>query len=534
MPRFSPMRLRSGDGSVVGVMSGVSETIATDSEKNAARSRRQRLHRRAVSTGEADNALELEKKARHQQPDEPVHRNCDSFLSWSSEHSNYSGLINWAMTLLCLGGARLCLENILKYGILIDPPQWFMALNGGSFSLTDRHPSIFIVMYLLVHAFISLLLEKLLALGVVSVCLGVGLHVCNIVTVLLVPAVIHLLEIDVPLIGMLVISFACVVLTLKLISYVHVNKWCREYRTGRRRRCFSFTSTSLTYESVTEAVSEASTTELSPDSASVLSPEPASASLLSPRVLVSYPNNLSIADLVYFVAAPTLCYELNFPRSERIRVWFVCRRIAELIIGINVQVALFQQWMIPSVKNSLEPFTKLHLTHALERMLKMALPNHLLWILMFYLTFHSLFNLIAELLRFGDRRFYQDWWNSQDIMTFWRAWNVPVHRFAMRHLYLPLLRHRFSRSSASIAVFVISAFFHEYLVMVPLRLVRAWAFLGMVTQIPLACLTSVVRRKLSARLSNVMVWLSLIVGQPLAIMVYYHDYIIEFHRDLIV
>ena len=28
-----------------------------------------------------------------------------------------------------------------------------------------------------------------------------------------------------------------------------------------------------------------------------------------------YPNNVTLANMAYFMAVPTLCYELNFPRS---------------------------------------------------------------------------------------------------------------------------------------------------------------------------------------------------------------------------
>ncbi len=35
--------------------------------------------------------------------------------------------------------------------------------------------------------------------------------------------------------------------------------------------------------------------------------------------IVQYPNNLTLSDLYYFYLAPTLCYELNFPRMERTR-----------------------------------------------------------------------------------------------------------------------------------------------------------------------------------------------------------------------
>ncbi len=35
--------------------------------------------------------------------------------------------------------------------------------------------------------------------------------------------------------------------------------------------------------------------------------------------LVVYPANLTVSDIYYFWLAPTLCYELNFPRMKRIR-----------------------------------------------------------------------------------------------------------------------------------------------------------------------------------------------------------------------
>ena len=37
------------------------------------------------------------------------------------------------------------------------------------------------------------------------------------------------------------------------------------------------------------------------------------------NLLVAYPDNLTMRDMYYFWFAPTLCYELNFPRSGRIR-----------------------------------------------------------------------------------------------------------------------------------------------------------------------------------------------------------------------
>jgi len=64
--------------------------------------------------------------------------------------------------------------------------------------------------------------------------------------------------------------------------------------------------------------------------------------------LVQYPDNLTYRDLLYFLCAPTLCYELNFPRTSRVRKRFLLKRLLEVVIGVNVVMALFQQWIIPS------------------------------------------------------------------------------------------------------------------------------------------------------------------------------------------
>ena len=51
------------------------------------------------------------------------------------------------------------------------------------------------------------------------------------------------------------------------------------------------------------------------------------------------------------------------------------------------------------------------------------------------------------------------------------------------HVYQPLLRMGWSRMMAGTMVFAVSAFFHEYLVSVPLQMFRVWAFMGMLMQV---------------------------------------------------
>lgn len=248
----------------------------------------------------------------------------------------------------------------------------------------------------------------------------------------------------------------------------------------------------------------------------------------SRKKVVQYPKNLMLSDIYYFMVAPTLCYELNFPRSGRIRSSFLLRRAVEVVVGINLLMALAQQWIIPSVVNSLIPFSEMNLGLAAERILKLAIPNHMIWLTTFYLLFHSYLNTLAEILQFADRLFYKDWWNSVNVGVFWRTWNIPVHQWFVRHVYKPILGIKgCSKAIASTLVFFVSAILHEYAVSVPLQMFKAYAFLGMFLQLPLMGISKAAQRYMGNRGGNVIVWMSLIIGQPLALLMYYHDFVVQ-------
>ena len=64
----------------------------------------------------------------------------------------------------------------------------------------------------------------------------------------------------------------------------------------------------------------------------------------------------------------------------------------------------------------------------------LQIPNHLIWLTSFYLVFHSALNMSGEIMHFADREFYYGWWNANNLLEFWKTWNVPVHRFCVRHI----------------------------------------------------------------------------------------------------
>ncbi|XP_055401511.1 diacylglycerol O-acyltransferase 1 isoform X4 [Bubalus kerabau] len=397
------------------------------------------------------------------------HRLQDSLFSSDSGFSNYRGILNWCVVMLILSNARLFLENLIKYGILVDPIQVV------SLFLKDPYswPALCLVIVANIFAVAAFQVEKRLAVGALTEQAGLLLHGVNLATILCFPAAVAFLLESITPVGSVLALMVYTILFLKLFSYRDVNLWCRERRAGAKAKA------ALAGKKANGGAAQRT---------------------------VSYPDNLTYRDLYYFLFAPTLCYELNFPRSPRIRKRFLLRRLLEMLFLTQLQVGLIQQWMVPAIQNSMKPF---------------KVPNHLIWLIFFYWLFHSCLNAVAELMQFGDREFYRDWWNSESITYFWQNWNIPVHKWCIRHFYKPMLRRGSSKWAARTAVFLASAFFHEYLVSIPLRMFRLWAFTGMMAQIPLAW---IVGRFFRGNYGNAAVWLSLIIGQPVAVLMYVHDY----------
>uniref|UniRef100_A0A8C7XM53 O-acyltransferase n=1 Tax=Oryzias sinensis TaxID=183150 RepID=A0A8C7XM53_9TELE len=396
------------------------------------------------------------------------HKTQQSLLSSSSGYSNYRGVLNWCVVMLVLSNARLFLENLLKYGVLVDPVQVV------SLFLKDPYswPAACLVIVSNVFIVVALYTERQLSKGSFSERVGFLVHFVNLAVMLTFPPAVVLVLPSVTPVGGAFALGIYTILFLKLYSYKDVNLWCRELSTVKARKLVRS---------------------------------------------VCYPGNLTIRDMYYFVFAPTLCYELNFPRSPEIRMSFLLRRLFEMVR---------KHLMSESLNYNDRP--DMDLSRMTERLLRLAVPNHLLWLMFFYWFFHSSMNFTAELLRFGDRQFYKDWWNSESVTYFWQNWNIPVHKWCLRHFYKPLLRKGFSKIASQSAVFFLSAFFHEYLVSVPLRMFRLWAFTGMMAQLPLAWF---VGRFLRGNYGNAAVWISIIIGQPFAVLMYVHDYYVMHHKQ---
>jgi diacylglycerol O-acyltransferase-1 len=180
-----------------------------------------------------------------------------------------------------------------------------------------------------------------------------------------------------------------------------------------------------------------------------------------------YPQNITLKNLAYFWWAPTLVYQPVYPRTDKIRWDFVLKRLAEMV-SLSIVIWLASaQYAVPLLQNSLNHIAALDIVSILERIMKLSTISLFCWLAGFFLVFQSWLNALAEVMRFGDREFYGDWWNSVSIRMYWTSWNKPVYHFMKRHIYSPLIGRGVPPKLAQIIVFVFSGVLHELMVGIP-------------------------------------------------------------------
>jgi len=144
---------------------------------------------------------------------------------------------------------------------------------------------------------------------------------------------------------------------------------------------------------------------------------------------VKYPGNLTFANFLDYMLCPTLIYELEYPRTERVRIWYILEKAAATFGSIALMIVITEQYVLPAIQPILPPNT-IGMTVSQKVvelgwvLLDMLLPYYscpefpsdhrfiTLYLLAFYVIFECVLNVFAEVTRFADRGFYDAWWNS--------------------------------------------------------------------------------------------------------------------------
>ncbi|XP_029003489.1 sterol O-acyltransferase 1 [Betta splendens] len=248
-----------------------------------------------------------------------------------------------------------------------------------------------------------------------------------------------------------------------------------------------------------------------------------------PRVLAwskdktsSGPVVPQVSQYLYFLFAPTLIYRDNYPRNPVIRWGYVATNLLQVLGCLFYAYYVFVRLCIPqfhSISGQLFDLKAMVLC-----VFNSMLPGLLISLLGFFILLHCWLNAFAEMLRFADRMFYKDWWNSTSFANYYRTWNVVVHDWLYYYVYRDFLwmtGKRF-KPGAMLFVFTVSAVVHEYILAVGFGFFYPVLFCLFMTFGMMFNFILHDRRK--GPIWNIIMWASLFLGQGVLICLYSQEW----------
>lgn len=242
--------------------------------------------------------------------------------------------------------------------------------------------------------------------------------------------------------------------------------------------------------------------------------------LTSPMGNVTYPQNLTLSNFADYVLCPTLCYELEYPRTPSRSYLELFWKTLAVFGCVSLLTVISEEFIIPVLDES-----QLRLLNSrtwidsslifAETVSRMLFPFMVTFLLVFLVIFEYVLGAFAEITCFADRKFYSDWWNSLDWLEFSREWNIPVHNFFRRHVYSASRSVNLSRAASTGITFFISALAHELIMGCITRKFRGYGFTLMMMQMPIVAIQRMPWVRDQQLLNNIMFWISMITGLSL-------------------
>uniref|UniRef100_A0A8C5MIB6 O-acyltransferase n=1 Tax=Leptobrachium leishanense TaxID=445787 RepID=A0A8C5MIB6_9ANUR len=234
-----------------------------------------------------------------------------------------------------------------------------------------------------------------------------------------------------------------------------------------------------------------------------------------------------LSSYLYFLFCPCLIYRDSYPRTPYIRWSYVAKNFAQFLACVFFIYFVLVTLCIPVFTNmSKEPLSMrtlvlsiFHSTLPGNDVMHVHFADHILCL------FALLLNAFAEMLRFGDRMFYKDWWNSKSFSNYYRTWNVVVHDWLQYYVYrdiLWLFNRRF-REGAKLAAFMVSAIAHEYSLTLSL---------GFFYPVLFFVFNFALNDNRKSPLWNVLLWTFLFIGQAIQLCLYCQEWYAQIHCPL--
>ncbi|KAI9810397.1 MAG: acyl-CoA/sterol acyltransferase [Pycnora praestabilis] len=239
-----------------------------------------------------------------------------------------------------------------------------------------------------------------------------------------------------------------------------------------------------------------------------------------------YPRNLDLKNFSEYIVLPTCVYELEYPRQEHIKWSYVIEKTAATFGVLGVMIVISQAYIYPVVVQTVRmKEAGMPLRERLEEfpwlLVDLLFPFMMEYLLVWYVIWECILNVLAELTRFADRGFYADWWNSVSWDQYARDWNRPVHNFLLRHVYhSSISAFHLTRSSATLVTFLLSACVHELIMWCLFKKLRGYLMAMQMLQLPLVSLSRTKLLKGRDVIGNLVFWIGLFTGPSLMCTLY--------------
>ena len=135
---------------------------------------------------------------------------------------------------------------------------------------------------------------------------------------------------------------------------------------------------------------------------------------------------------------------------------------------------------------------------------------------------HTWMNFWSEILRHGDRRFYEDWWNCTNFEQYYRKWNMVVHEWLYYYMYNDVRRLSLGKASrvfAQLLVFSVSVTIHEIIIVMGIGFL--YPILSIFFGGPGILFTYI---KTTKKMYNVVFWLEMFIGPGIIVVLYLWEF----------
>lgn len=129
---------------------------------------------------------------------------------------------------------------------------------------------------------------------------------------------------------------------------------------------------------------------------------------------VTYPQNLTVYNLVDFLFCPTLCYELEYPRTAGTNYLELFYKTIAIFGCIFLITLTSEEFILPVLAEAGPQLNAAgdvpeRLLILAETTSKLLFPFMVIFLLVFLVVFEYTLGAFAEITCFADRHFYADW-----------------------------------------------------------------------------------------------------------------------------